>query len=188
MIRRFPDMRRVREHYSAGDRIAVGTAAAAGLAVIVVVLLLAISPARAQPDRAALDKRVAELAEFVRLITGYDMPVRPKIVFRAQDDLDRMYFGENWRPDLKGWIGALQSGGVIFLNENFELGRDDYMLVHELAHVGQFEAGKDGEGCTGRLEPEAYRVQDIFVAATGRGEPSDALTVMMAQAACDGPQ
>lgn len=159
---------------------------AAVLSLAFMLATCARAPALAQPDRAALDKRVAQLSEFVRLVTGYDMPLAPKIVFRTQEELDRIHFGASYRPDLAGWTGALTSGGVIFLAETFEIGRDDYILAHELVHVMQFDAGKDGDGCIGRLEPEAYRVQDIFVAATGRGKRSDPFTVLMTQTACDG--
>ena len=155
------------------------------LAALALVILSSFA-AYARPPQDAFDARVAELSEFVRLVTGYTVTAKPKIVFRTQEQLDRTYFGANYTPSLKGQIGALAISGVIFLSEDFELGRDDYILAHELTHFMQFESGKDGGGCAARLEPEAYRVQDIFVAATGRGKRSDPFTVLLSAAACDG--
>jgi hypothetical protein len=159
---------------------------AARLIGLALAALVMVPSAQARPGRIALDARIAELSDFVRMVTGYEVKTAPRIVFHAQEQLDRMYFGDNYRPSLKGWIGALAAGGTIMLSDDFMLGRDDHILVHELTHFMQFESGKAGDGCAGRLEPEAYRVQDIFVAATGRGKRSDPLTVMSIVAACDG--
>lgn len=78
----------------------------------------------------------------------------------------------------EGFIGALESEGVIFLNNNFRLGRDDYMLAHELTHFQQFESGENWPRC--RMEAQAYKVQAAFVIQTGTGKKGDPLTVMLA--------
>lgn len=159
------------------------------LALIVgATLMLAAAPilAAARPSQQEIDKRAAEIGEFVRLVTGYKVTARPKIVFRSQETLDRIYFGDDYKPSLSGFTAALAIGGVIMLNDRFELGRDDYILAHEITHFMQHESGVDDKGCAGNLEPEAYRVQDIFVAATGRGVRSDPFTVLAIAAACSG--
>lgn len=158
-------------------RLRLGVSAAIAAAVFLV------APAAARPSQAELDAAIARLTPFVQLVTGYKVAAKPRFVFRSQIELDKMYFGEDWKPTIKNWIGALAKNNVVFLNEDFELGRDDYILVHELTHVLQFENGK-AEGCAGEREPEAYRVQDIFVAATGRGVKSDPFTVAVIAMSC----
>lgn len=158
----------------------------AALLALAFALAAVAAPAVARPDADRLAQRVAELSEFVRLATGYAVTAPPKIVFKSQEQLDRTFFGANYTPALAGHVGALTIGGAIMLSEDFEIGRDDYILVHELTHFMQHESGKDDGGCASRREPEAYRVQDIFVAATGRGKRSDPFTVLTIAAGCDG--
>ena len=145
------------------------------------------------------DFSIARLLDFAHVVTGLkDDGTRPKIVYRTQEQLDRMALGDNYKPALAGWIGALESGGVIFLSDDFQIGRDNYILAHELTHFLQFENAKyhdvlrggaempydPGTTCAGLVEPEAYHVQDVYVAATGIGKRSDPFTVFSIVSAC----
>lgn len=55
---------------------------------------------------------------------------------------------------------------------------NEYVLVHELAHHVQAEHGKhDAVRCIQELEKDAYRVQNLWVRATGQGVESDPMSV-----------
>lgn len=137
-------------------------------------------PVRAEPAKDKLDQRVTELIEFVTLVTDYKVTTRPKILFR-----DTPLLGKIAGFPAGSGVRGVAIGNVIFLPADFELGRDDDLLLHELVHFAQFENGKDGNGCAGRLEPEAYRIQDAFNASRGDPRRSDAFTVFTIVMACD---
>ena len=145
-------------------------------------------------DTSEIMKRIPKLMEFDSYVTMLPVPKgMPKIVFNTQEQLDKRYFGKNYNPDIKNWIKAETKGGVIFLNEDFNLKDEEYVLVHELVHYMQFEndkyhdyAGEEHQTpvCKSLMEPEAYRAQDAWVSATGKGKLSDPFTVMAIVAAC----
>lgn len=159
---------------------------------IVIACLLAgmMSAARAapDPDDPAFRARLADIAGFVRLVTGYDYRGPIDVVVRTPEQLNRMHYGENYAGQDRACaadpralcVKASALGGTIFLGSDFVLGADDYVLAHEIAHVMQFQAGvADEAACMAAMEPEAYAVQEAFVAATGRGVRPDRFTVMV---------
>jgi hypothetical protein len=76
-------------------------------------------------------------------------------------------------------VRAAQTGGTIYLPDNFTLGRDDYILLHELVHHLQDESGKRFE-CLAAREREAYALQSRFVQETGLGEaPNDMFMLLL---------
>ncbi len=138
-------------------------------------------------DRGKLMERLGDLNAWVRLNTAYKARHLPKVVIRTAEDMARISFGESFRPDLIGWIRAQAMSGVVFLPPDIATdGAEDEVLVHELVHFQQFEAGK-GEISSCEREREAYALQDRFVDQMGRGKKSDPMTVMLIVAACDQP-
>jgi hypothetical protein len=70
-------------------------------------------------------------------------------------------------------VRAAQVSGTIYLPDTFTLGRDDYILLHDLVHYLQDQNGKSFE-CLALREREAYRLQTEFVRETGIGQiPND---------------
>lgn len=130
-----------------------------------------------RPNEEALIVRIEELLEFVELMTGLRTDTRPRVLFTTRMVIGGLAMGDAYHENHN--VIAAAYGNVIFLPTSFELGRDDDVLVHELVHFVQFATGKDGEvRCSSQLEPEAYRVQDAFRAATGSPVRSDPLTVL----------
>lgn len=156
----------------------------AALILCALVSTCATAPARAQS--AELTARLHDLNAWVRLHTSYKATHLPKIVFRTREDMARTYFGENYRPSLADFISAMAVHGIVFLPPDIKTdGSDDWLLLHELVHFQQFEAGRGNE-CAGEREREAYALQDLFVTSTGRGKKSDPMTVMLHVASCSG--
>lgn len=130
--------------------------------------------------------RLHDLNAWVRLHTSYKATHLPKIVFRSREQMAREYFGKDYRPSLSDFIKGMTIGGVVVLPPDIKTdGSDDWVLLHELVHFQQFEAGR-GEDCAGLRELEAYRLQDLFVTSSGRGRPSDPLTVISYASSCHG--
>jgi len=136
---------------------------------------------------AELTARLHDLNAWVRLHTSYKSTRLPKIVFRTREEMGRIVFGEHYKPTLADFVAAMHASGVVSLPPDIKTdGSDDWVLLHELVHFQQFEAGQEGQVCAGEREQEAYRLQDLFVTSTGRGKPSDPMTVVMYAASCSG--
>jgi hypothetical protein len=156
-------------------------------AIMLCLLTSLTAPAAAQVDMPRLQERMQDINAWIRLNTAYRARHLPKVVIRTEEEMARKYFGPNFRSDLIGWVAAMSSHGVIILPPGISAdGEDDDVLVHELVHFQQFEAGKGGE-CRGRLEEEAYELQDKFVESTGRGKKSDPMTVASMALSCETP-
>jgi hypothetical protein len=139
--------------------------------------LLLLWPVRARDNpvpHSLLVQKMKEINQFVREHTGYKALTLPKIVFLTPDQLETLRYGAGWRDKGYPEVVALAKKGVIYLPNNFRLGRDDYILAHELTLYQEFESGKHWL-CTAAMEPEAYRVQNLWVKATGGGQPADML-------------
>jgi hypothetical protein len=147
------------------------------LAVLFLFLFPTLWPVKAQEGRAPhaqLMQRMEEINRFVRERTGYKAMTLPKVIILAPDQMESMRYGAGWRGKGYPEVVALAKKGVIFLPSNFQIGRDDYILAHELTLYQEFESGKHWE-CNAAMEPEAYRVQNMWVEATGRGQKADLL-------------
>ena len=79
-------------------------------------------------------------------------------------------------------VRAAQSDGAIYLPDTFTLGRDDFMLLHELVHHMQDESGHKFE-CLAEREREAYLLQTRFVEETGTGDAPNNMFMLMLR--CD---
>jgi Domain of unknown function (DUF6647) len=146
--------------------------------VLAVLLVFGLVQSLAAPAEsvtpARLHQKLEEVNRFVRDHTGYKALSLPKVVFLTPDRMQAMRYGSNWRSKGYPETFALAKKGVIFLSTNFQIGRDDYILAHELTHYQQFQSGKQWQ-CSAAMEPEAYRVQNLWVQATGRGQKADLL-------------
>lgn len=144
---------------------------------------------------------VEAFLKFDHEVTGLPIPKeRPRFVFKTRCELGALASDAPKVEDSKDCnameVRGATGGGVIFLQDNYTPGRDDYILVHELVHfmqwadqqyhpLGEPEAKAFPTDCPGLTEPEAYHAQDVFVAATGRGETSDPLSVMLYSIGCN---
>jgi hypothetical protein len=127
-----------------------------------------------QVAHSLLIHKMEEINRFVRDHTGYKTLTLPTVVFLTSDQMKTLRYGRGWRGKGYPEVIALAKKGMIFLPTNFQIGRDDYILAHELTLYQEFESGKQWE-CNAAMEPEAYRVQNMWVETTGRGQKADLL-------------
>jgi hypothetical protein len=151
-------------------------------AFIIAILLAGSAPVRADAPSAAFQKRVDELVRWIAANSDYPVALKkaPNFVFQSAAVIRQRFSGAalGYSADTSS-IMAAQSGGAIYLLDTFELGRDDYILLHELVHHLQDENGKTFK-CIAEREREAYLLQSRFVAETGTGEaPNDMYMLML---------
>lgn len=122
----------------------------------------------------AVNARAMEILPWIAEVTGYSADyVKPGILFRDQDTLNKLYYGANYRDGYAD-VEAAAMGNVIILRDDFVLGEDDATLAHELTHVLQNENGAEFD-CHAKMEYEAYQTGDLFVDTFGIGEKTDPL-------------
>ena len=148
-----------------------------------VALLLACAPAFAAPPSEAFAQRVDELVRWIAAHSGYpaELKAAPRFVFLSPAAIRHSFSGSSSMgyADQTSAVQAAQTRGTIYLPDSFALGRDDYILVHELVHHLQEESGKPF-ACLAAREREAYVIQTRFVQETGIGEtPNDMFMLML---------
>jgi hypothetical protein len=140
-----------------------------------------ISRAVADAPSAEFRNRVDELVRWIATRSDYPATLRtePKFLFLAPATIKHSFAGSLMGYAEKQDIKAAQSKDLIILPNSFALGRDDYMLLHELVHYLQYESGK-AFPCLEEREREAYLLQTAFVIETGKGEmPNDMFMLML---------
>jgi|GEM_PF-5993640 len=147
-------------------------------------MLLAASSASAQApvQQERLRQRVDELVQWIAARSSYPSTVKrqPEFVFLSPEIIrhgfSNISLGYNVNTSS---VRAAQVKGTIYLPDTFTLGRDDYMLLHELVHHLQDESGRSFE-CLAMREREAYELQTAFVTETGSGlVPNDMFMLML---------
>lgn len=145
------------------------------------VLACADAPARAELPE-GFHNRVGELTGWIAAHSGYvaELKHSPNFVFLTPEQIRHAFSGAalGYKSDTSA-VRAAQARGTIYLPDTFMLGRDDYILVHELVHHLQDESGKQFE-CLATREREAYALQTQFVQETGIGEvPNDMFLLLL---------
>jgi hypothetical protein len=125
---------------------------------------------------------VQELGRWIAAHTTYPATFKnaPNFVFLPPEIIRHGFAGSSLGySSQSSTVQAAQSRGAIYLPDSFELGRDDYILLHELVHHLQEESGRPYP-CLESREREAYHLQTKFVEETGRGEmPNDMFMLML---------
>jgi hypothetical protein len=139
------------------------------------------SPASADPQ-ADFAQRVVELLNWIAARSDYSPHLKnpPTFVFLSPHRIRHAFSGAamGYRSETSS-VRAAQTMGTIYLPETFTLGRDDYILLHELVHHLQDESGRQFE-CLAMREREAYVLQTKFVQQYGVGEvPNDAYMLFL---------
>jgi hypothetical protein len=155
--------------------------------LLVVVFLGALSLAAGAFPAAAerpegFDRRLDELVRWIAANSEYRASLRnlPTIVFLPAEQIRHAFSGSGmgYRSETSSVRAAL-TNGTIYLPDTFTLGRDDYILVHELVHHLQEESGQKFE-CLAAREREAYLLQTKFVQEHGVGEvPNDMYMLLL---------
>ncbi|MGQ0675435.1 MAG: hypothetical protein ACT4N4_05030 [Rhodospirillales bacterium] len=152
-------------------------------AAAVIVMLLAGGSAPARPEAPSVKflNRVDELVRWISERSDYPVTLKnaPVFVFLTPETIRHSFAGSLMGYSEKHDVKAAQAKDKIILPDNFMLGRDDYMLVHELVHYLQYESGKTFS-CLEEREREAYVLQTAFVIETGAGNmPNDMFMMML---------
>lgn len=152
------------------------------VAAFVVALMFPAASEGAAPPPDVLLQRVDELVRWISAHSGYPpaLTAAPRFVFLPPEAIRHGFAGSSmgYGSDTSA-VRAVQSNGTIYLPDTFTLGRDDFMLLHELVHHLQDESGRTFE-CLAEREREAYRLQTRFVEETRTGEtPNDMFMLML---------
>ena len=152
------------------------------LSAAVAAFLLACAPAHAADPSEAFMQRVDQLVRWIAAHSGYsaELKAAPRFVFLTPEAIRHSFSHSSMGySDETSNVQAAQTRGTIYLPVSFALGRDDYILVHELVHHMQDESGK-AFACLATREREAYAIQTTFVQETGHGEmPNDVFLLML---------
>lgn len=155
-------------------------------AAVVALLLTYAAPAHAAAPSEAFQKRVEELVRWIAEHSDYPVTVQkmPEFVFLPPWEISRISRTVSLGYKTPSDVWAAQSTGTIYLPDSFALGRDDYVLVHELVHHLQDEAGKKFR-CIAEREHEAYTLQIKFTEETGLGADQKPNDIYMKFLRCD---
>ncbi len=138
--------------------------------------------ANASPPEQDFNRRVDELVHWISENTHYPSALkqRPDFIFMAPQTIRSAFSRKGMGySDESSSIRAVQVKGAIYLPDTFQLGRDDFMLLHELVHHMQDESGLKF-GCLAEREREAYQLQTKYVGETGIGDmPNDMFMLML---------
>lgn len=151
-------------------------------AAVAALLFSWVTTAHATPPEREFNRRVDELVRWISSKSNYPATLRqsPEFVFLPPKTIREIFSRSSLGySDQTSSIRAVQVKGTIYLPDSFQLGTDDYMLMHELVHHIQDESGRKF-GCLAEREREAYALQTQFVEETGTGEaPNDMFMLML---------
>lgn len=151
-------------------------------AAVAALLFTCVTVQASPPAGEDFHRRVEELVRWISSKSNYPATLRqmPEFVFMPPQMI-RQAFSRSAMgySDQSSSVRAVQVKGTIYLPDTFLLGKDDYMLMHELVHHLQDESGRKF-GCLAEREREAYVLQTQFVEETGTGEaPNDMFMLML---------
>lgn len=129
-----------------------------GMLVFIIAALFAPLVLASEDIRREIRQEIADLLPWVGEQTGYPIQyVNPIIVFKSTEDINRMYFGEYYEG--QDSVIAVTENSVMYLNNTFSLETDIHVLVHELVHVLQWNAGVIWRGDDGLIDfnPKRFR-------------------------------
>jgi hypothetical protein len=152
------------------------------IATALALVLASSASAQAPVSPGAMQQRVEELVRWIAANSDYPPTLKrpPQFVFLAPETIRHGFSNSalGYSVDTSS-VRAAQIKGTIYLPNSFALGRDDYMLLHELVHHLQDESGRKFE-CLAMREREAYALQTAFVQETGVGlMPNDMFMLML---------
>ena len=135
----------------------------------------------------AFYKKSIELLEWIAKNSVYKNITLPSVMFVDPEVMHYLYaFPEKPDPDNDIWGAYLYETNILMLTNEFQLGRDDFILLHELVHHMQASHGAKWD-CMGQAEFEAYGMQKMWVEEGNEGLIPDALTVLMMSICGEGP-
>ena len=137
-----------------------------------------------------MTNEVTALLLWIATNSGYELTeLQPNIVMVEPYTLCRLYgIQEHRQCELLKLKGIYNKGFTIYLRNDFDLSdiEDRSRLAHELVHWVQWQNGhNETTRCMGKLETEAYQLQDKWRAQYGLPPKRDEFTMMMLEASCE---
>jgi hypothetical protein len=121
--------------------------------------------------------------------TDYDVEYAlPNIVMTEPYNMCSNYgISDKGQCEAAKLVGFYDKELTIYLKTGFERTSktDTSRLVHELIHYVQWKNGVDKNTCLGKLEVEAYELQDQWLVELGLEPRSDPFRMIMLEASCD---
>jgi hypothetical protein len=126
---------------------------------------------------------------WISLQTPYALPVTtPNLSFTEPSNICANYGIESkGRCEAAKLVGFYNTRRTIYLPLKFEQKnlRDQSRLLHELVHYVQWYNKEHKKTCLGKLEAEAYRIQDKWLASQSLPPASDPFKLVLLEASCD---
>lgn len=136
-----------------------------------------------------MDALLLALLGWIGIHTGYDTRVElPNIVITEQMNMCNQYgIQEVSTCRATRLRGFYNRDLTIYLHAGFDPANpnDQSRLVHELIHYVQWHNGRGGQECWGKLEAEAYQLQDSWRSEHDIPARVDAFKLLLLEAACD---
>lgn len=121
--------------------------------------------------------------------SGYDTRLDlPNIVMTERFNMCAQYgISTHSSCEAAGLQGFYDKNVTIYLRRDFDKNdpRDQARLLHELIHYVQWQHNRHQQECLGKLEVEAYELQDLWQVQQGYTATSDTFKLMMLSAACE---
>jgi hypothetical protein len=121
--------------------------------------------------------------------TGYSTDVElPNVVMTTRHNMCALYgISAKDRCDSAELKGFYDKDLTIYLDTDFD-SRDNHhrsRLLHELVHYVQWKNGRNKHACLGKLEAEAYELQDAWREENGLAPGTSPFKIILLAAACD---
>lgn len=137
-----------------------------------------------------MSNEIAAILLWIASNSGYELTeFQPNIVMVEPYALCRLYgVTEQRQCELLQIKGIYNKDSTIYLRNDFDIRdiEDRSRLAHELVHWVQWQNGhNENTHCMGKLETEAYELQDKWRAQFGLEPKRDMFTMMMLEASCE---
>lgn len=132
---------------------------------------------------------LVSLMTWITLQTPYSLPqTTPNLSFNEPSNICSNY-GINSRGQCEAakLVAFYNTRRTIYLPLSFQLQKiqDRAKLLHELVHYVQWANNEHKRTCLGKLEAEAYRLQDKWLISQSKQPASDPFKLIMLEASCD---
>ena len=136
-----------------------------------------------------MTNEIAAILVWIAANSGYEVTdSQPNVVMVEPYVLCQLYgVHEQKQCEMLKIKGIYNKEFTIYLRNNFDINdvEDRSRLAHELVHWVQWQNGHNEKThCMGKLEVEAYELQDKWRAQYGLAQKRDDFTMLMLEASC----
>ena len=132
---------------------------------------------------------LVNLMTWITLNTPYALPVStPNLAFNEPYNICANYgINSKGRCEASRLVAFYNTRRTIYLPLKFQQKniQDQSKLLQELVHYVQWKNQAHKKTCLGKLEAEAYRLQDKWLISQSQPPASDPFKLIMLEASCD---